>query len=516
MVRQPVSLGNMEFLTVLQFLIPGFDRVTLLAVFCTVFALVFDFMKRRQKCINYPPGPWTLPFIGSVFHVSNDNPYTSFEKLRGKYGNTFSLQFGWTDVVVLNGYETIKDGLVKKSEDTSDRPNIPVFQKYLCAFGQGIVLAKYGQWWRDHRRFALSTLKNFGLGKKSLELRIVEEASFLNNELEAEIGHPFDPHLRINNAASNVICSLMFGDRFDYQDKKFLQLLEIIEESMVLEAGFWAKLVNMFPFIHGLPGPHRRIPEIQKKVAEFLQEIIAEHKEVWDPNEPRDFIDAFLVECEKMKASPNTSFTEKSLVYTSLDLFVAGTETTSTTLHWGLLFMVLFPDIQKKVQEEIDRVIGTERKPALGDQGTMAFTNAVIHETQRFGSIVPNSVPHETSRDTEIMGFSIPKGTMVIPNLSSALYDPKFWAKPHEFNPGHFLDDSGRLVKPEAFIPFSAGPRVCLGEQMAKMELFLFFTSLLQRFIFFLPENEPKPSYTRTKCGITRSPMPFQLCVRLR
>eukprot|EP00062_Callorhinchus_milii_P028147 gi/632992350/ref/XP_007885050.1/ PREDICTED: cytochrome P450 2J2-like [Callorhinchus milii] len=105
----------------------------------------------------------------------------------------------------------------------------------------------------------------------------------------------------------------------------------------------------MFPFIYGLPGPHRRIPEIQKKVAEFLQEIIAEHKEVWDPNEPRDFIDAFLVECEKMKASPNTSFTEKSLVYTSLDLFVAGTETTSTTLHWGLLFMVLFPDIQSKV-----------------------------------------------------------------------------------------------------------------------------------------------------------------------
>ncbi|XP_042201970.1 cytochrome P450 2J6-like [Callorhinchus milii] len=399
----------MEFLTVLQFLSPGFDRVTLLAVFCTVFALVFDFMKRRQKCINYPPGPWTLPFIGSVFHVSNNNPYTSFEKLRGKYGNTFSLQFGWTDVVVLNGYEAIKDGLVKKSKDTSDRPTVPIYQRYFSGFGQGIVFAKYGQWWQDHRRFALSTLKNFGLGKKSLELRIVEEASFLNNELEAEIGHPFDPHFRINNATSNIICSLIFGDRFDYQDTKLLHLLEIIDESMLLEAGFWAKLVNMFPFIDGLPGPHRRIFQNRMKLVEFLQEIVAEHKEVWDPNEPRDFIDAFLVECEKMKATPNTSFTETSLFSTSLDLFGAGTETTSTTLRWGLLFMVLFPDIQEKVQEEIDRVIGTERNPALEDQETMAFTNAVIHETQRFGNIVPNSLPHETSRDTEIMGFSIPK-----------------------------------------------------------------------------------------------------------
>uniref|UniRef100_A0A4W3JDZ5 Uncharacterized protein n=1 Tax=Callorhinchus milii TaxID=7868 RepID=A0A4W3JDZ5_CALMI len=290
----------MAFLTVPQFLIPGFDRVTLLAVFCTVFALVFDFMKRRQKCINYPPGPWTLPFIGSVFHVSNDNPSTSFEKLCSQYGNIFSLQFGWTDVVVLNGYETIKEGLVKKSEDTSDRPILPIYEKYGKLFGEGILFARFGKWWRDQRRFALSTLKNFGLGKKSLEARIVEEASFLNDEFEAEIGHPFDPHFRINNAASNIICSLIFGDRFDYQDKKFLHLLELIDESVVLEAGFWAKLVNMFPFIDGLPGPHRRIFENQKKMVEFIQEIVAEHKEVWDPNEPRDFIDAFLVECEKV------------------------------------------------------------------------------------------------------------------------------------------------------------------------------------------------------------------------
>ncbi|XP_078278393.1 uncharacterized protein LOC144606302 [Rhinoraja longicauda] len=219
---------------------------------------------------------------------------------------------------------------------------------------------------------------------------------------------------------------------------------------------------------------------------------------------------------DRMKHIPNTSFLESKLVGTLWSLFAAGTETSSTTLNWALLFMELHPDVQSQVHEEIDRVIGNGRTPKLEDREEMPFTNTVIHETQRLGNIVPISLPHETYRDTEVMGYTIPKGTTIFPNITSALYDEDVWLTPREFNPGHFLNSDRMFVKPEAFIPFSAGHRVCLGEQLAKTELFNFFTSLLQHFTFFLPENEPRPNFREAKYGITLCPPPYRLCVKTR
>ncbi|XP_043574703.1 cytochrome P450 2J6-like isoform X1 [Chiloscyllium plagiosum] len=499
---------------------PGFlsmicDRFTVLATFFMVLALVFDYMKRR-KCQNYPPGPRGFPFFGNSLQVDLNNPHLSFAKLWKEYGSVVSIQLGWTNTVILNGYEALKQALVKKSEDFADRPNLAIYEDFFKRAGEGIVFAKYGRWWKEQRKFSLLTLRNFGLRKKSLETRIVEEAGFLNKEFENAKGRPFDPHFYLSCATSNIICSIVFGERFGYQDKTYLEFLNVFDEIFELEGGFWGQLLNTFPFIRHFPGPHNKIFENQNKAVEFVQEKVMEHKKQWDPNEPRDFIDAFLTEQEKMKHEPQTSFLETNLLGTLFDLFAAGTETTSTTLRWGLLFMVLYPNVQSKVQGEIDSVIGKERKPILEDREEMPYTNAVIHETQRLGNIVPNSLPHQTYRDTEVMGYTIPKGTTIIPNLSSALFDENVWSTPHQFNPGHFLNSEGSFVRPEAFIPFSAGRRVCLGEQLAKTELFLFFTSMLQQFTFHLPENEPRPNYTESKFGITLSPRAYRLCVKLR
>lgn len=197
------------------------------------------------------------------------------------------------------------------------------------------------------------------------------------------------------------------------------------------------------------------------------------------------------------------------------DLFIAGMVSTSITLTWALLLMILHPDVQRRVQQEIDEVIGREQLPEMGDQTRMPFTVAVIHEVQRFGDIVPLGVPHMTSRDTEVQGFLIPKGTTLITNLSSVLKDEKVWKKPFRFYPEHFLDAQGHFVKQEAFMPFSAGRRVCLGEPLARMELFLFFTCLLQRFSFSVPAGQPQPS-DHGVFTFLKVPAPFQLCVEPR
>ncbi|XP_072106386.1 cytochrome P450 2J2-like [Mobula birostris] len=468
----------------------------------------------RKTC----PLPLLLNLIREVREEKNASGAreVSVSRLWKKYGDVVSLEFGWTNLVVLSGYKTLKEALVKKSEDFVDRPSLPIYEKFFEQHGEGIVFAKFGDWWNQQKKFSILTLKNFGLRKKTLKLQIVEEAEFLIQGFESEQGLPFDPYFHLTYATSNIICSIVFGERFDYSDKKFLQLLHMLEESFVLEGGFWGQLVNVFPFLYYLPGPQNKIFQNHCKMAQFWQEIIKSHKESWDPNYTRNFIDAFLTQQEKMRNTANTSFLENKMITSLLGLFAAGTETTSTTLSWGLLFMVLHPDVQSRVHEEIDRVIGKGRRPRLEDREEMPFTNAVIHETQRLGNIVPISLPHETYRDTTVMGYTIPKGTMIIPNISSALLDEDIWLTPHQFNPGHFLDSDGKFVKPEAFIPFSAGHRMCLGEQLAKTELFIFFTSMLQRFTLFLPANEARPSYKEARFGITLCPLPYRLCVKAR
>ncbi|NXC47862.1 CP2J3 protein, partial [Penelope pileata] len=145
----------------------------------------------------------------------------------------------------------------------------------------------------------------------------------------------------------------------------------------------------------------------------------------------------------------------------------------------------------------------------LEDRNNMPYTNAVIHEVQRKGNIVPFNVPRLTVKDTILAGFCVPKGTILMPNISSVMFDEKEWETPHSFNPEHFLKD-GQFWKREAFMPFSIGKRSCLGELLARAELFLFFTALLQTFTFQAPPNTTLD--LKFKIGITLAPQPYKIC----
>ncbi|XP_069710454.1 cytochrome P450 2D17-like [Phaenicophaeus curvirostris] len=490
---------------------PSWSNISVLGVFLTVFTLLLDAMKRRRQWSRYPPGPVSLPFVGTMLYVDFQNPLLSFNQLREKFGNVFSLQNCWSNLVVLNGYKTVKEALVHKSEDFADRPYFPMYE-YLGygAKSEGIVFARYGRAWKELRKFTLSTLRSFGMGKKSLEERVVEEAGFLCSAVNAEEGRPFDIHCAVNNAVCNVICTTVYGERFSYGDETFKKLLKLFQDSMKEESGFLPQLLNVVPILSRIPGLPQKVFQGQKGLMDFIDVLIKKHMETWDPAHIRDFTDAFLKEMEKGKEAEENGFNYNNLRLVTADLFIAGSETTSTTLRWALLYMLLHPEIQSKVHAEIDKVIGRERSPTMEDQVSMPYTNAVIHEVQRCGDVVPIGLPHMTYRDTEVQGFFIPKGTGVITNLSSVLKDEAFWEKPNEFYPEHFLDANGQFVKPEAFLPFSAGRRVCLGEQLARMELFIFFTTLMQKFTFLLPEDQPRPR--KDSCfSFLNSPYPYQL-----
>ncbi|NXN61273.1 CP2H2 protein, partial [Rynchops niger] len=166
-----------------------------------------------------PPGPITLPIVGNILQLNLWNLPESLKKLSKKYGPVFTIYLGPQKVVVLHGYDVVKEALIDQADAFSGRGNLPLLRKLFQ--GTGIVTSN-GETWRQLRRFALTTLRDFGMGKKTIEERIQEEVHFLVERIRNTREQPFDPSNFLIHAVSNVICSIIFGDRFDYEDKKFV------------------------------------------------------------------------------------------------------------------------------------------------------------------------------------------------------------------------------------------------------------------------------------------------------
>ncbi|KAL8202298.1 UNVERIFIED_CONTAM: hypothetical protein K2H54_009483 [Gekko kuhli] len=281
-----------------QGLSAAWEAVPLLALlFILVILLTIADYRTRRRPKAFPPGPLPLPFLGNLPHLDFKQPHIGWPKLAEKYGKIFSLQFGGKWIVIVNGLPLVKEALVHQGEDFVDRPRFPLSCEVFGTFG---LINSNGDSWKQQRRFALSTLRNFGLGKRSLEEWIQVETRYLTEAIEEEEGQPFDPHFQINNAVSNIICSITFGDRYDYHDSRFQKLLHLIDETIHLQGSIWCQVYNSFPAImRYLPGPHQEVFKNWRQVKSFVQEIVKEHKADWSPSQTRDFIDAYLNEMTK-------------------------------------------------------------------------------------------------------------------------------------------------------------------------------------------------------------------------
>ncbi|XP_018421577.1 PREDICTED: cytochrome P450 2F3-like [Nanorana parkeri] len=482
-----------------------------LTIFFCVSCIILSFLRILREKASLPPGPMPLPLIGNLLQIDTKDIGSSLMKLKDKYGPVYSLYLGPRPGIVLCGYNAVKEALIDQSEVFGDRGDYPVFLNFI---GEHDLCFTNGERWKTLRRFALLTLRNFGMGKRSVEERIQEEAQFLIKEFKKANGAPVNPTNYFARTVSNVICSIVFGSRFDYEDKRLLAITDSIYYNFLIMSSTWGTLYNMYPgLMEYLPGPHKKIGKYFNMIYDISAESIKQHKETLDPENPRDYIDCFLMKIKEEADNPDTTFYAKSLARTIQNLLFGGTETVSTNLRYGFLVLMKYPEVAEKMQEEIDRVIGRNRLPSISDRSNMPYTEAAIHELIRFCDVLPVSLPRATSRGTQYRGYSIPKGTHVTPLLASVHRDPDHYAQPEEFNPNHFLDGKGLFKKNDAHMPFGAGKRMCPGESLGRMELFLYFTSLLQYFTFkpVIPKEEIdlKP----TGSGLGNVPPYYKCCI---
>ncbi|XP_068267043.1 cytochrome P450 1A5-like [Nyctibius grandis] len=472
------------------------------AVFCLVFLLIQSLQQQHvPPGLKSPPGPRGYPILGNVLELRKDT-HLVLTRLSQKYGDVMQVRIGTRPVVVLSGLDTIKQALVKQGEDFMGRPDLYSFR--YVADGQSLAFSPdSGEVWKARRKLAQNALKTFSIAASPtssstclLEEHVSKEADYLVTKLLQlmEKEKRFDPYRYLVVSVANVICAMCFGKRYDHNDQELLSVVNLSEQFGDVAAS--GNPADFIPVLQYLPSRSMRLfKDFNKRFLNFLQKIVKEHYETYDKNNIRDITDSLIDQCleKKVEANTATQIPNEKIVNLVNDLFGAGFDTVTTGLSWSLMYLVTYPNIQKRIQEELDQTIGRERRPRLSDRGTLPYTEAFILEMFRHSSFLPFTIPHSTTRDTVLNGYYIPKDRCVFVNQWQVNHDEKLWKDPLAFNPERFLNAAGTEVNKvdgEKVLVFGLGKRRCIGEPIARWQVFLFLSTLLQQLEFSVCDSK--------------------------
>ncbi|XP_059480644.1 methyl farnesoate epoxidase-like [Neocloeon triangulifer] len=478
----------------------------------------FLYIARVRRYPHFPPGPPNYPVVGSLLALRASTPlHETLFQLSKKYGPVVGLFLGpQAKSVVVNGYEAVKHVLMR--DDFANRPDGLLIRARSYNKRLGVLFSD-GPLWKEQRRFSLRHLRDFGFGKRSMEGLNHEEISTLMQNLDDRISKAGDSMdtkgIEIKDlfpvSVINILWAIMAGVRYDHNDESFKTLMFNVNE--FFRNGSPTGGIMAFPLLRFVPIvniPYKKQLVSVDVLQKFIQKSIDDHKETYQEDNMRDFLDVFIKELKEQENNKNSTFTEEQLVVLCMDLFLAGTETTASSLGYFFLYLMQYPKVQEKMRQEIFKVVGRDRLPSLEDMPKLHYVQAATWEVLRMANLIPFTVPHFTRQKVELFGYTVPRNCLVMVNLYSVMMDD-YWGDPETFRPERFIKD-GVCVKNERLILFGMGPRVCLGEPLAKNTSFLFLTSLLQKYRFSLPAHHQKPNMDHLQ-GFTSSPRPYKVSV---
>lgn len=463
-----------------------------------ILLIVIGFLFRKKKSRNFPPGPPNLPIVGSVPYLLGYNGVLdTFFNLTKKYGPILGYISNGRPKVILGDADMIRK--IFSLPEVTSRP--PQGSRGKFRYGQATgpvrgVLFSSGHEWKEQRNFLLKSLGELGMGKSALENKIWTEAIKLRDMFAELEGNSLNLNLMMNIAVVNTLWSISVSKTLNYKDKKVRETIQKIDNAIKV-AGHMHPLTLMFPFLAKSFPKWFGIDQMDVAVSsikELIDEHILDHKEAFNDENIKDILDKYMLkrreafDCISSTFFGCTGHQNQQIVL--MDLFLAGVETTTTSLLWAILFLLHHPEVQDKMIRELTDV-DLESDGIRNASEKIPYTNAVMKEVLRCSSIVFGGIPHYTTKPVTVNEYTIPTGTTVIANVAYCMHDPNKWDNPGLFDPERFLRD------PENpnFIPFLVGRRFCLGKSLGETQLLIFLTTLVKSFKFVIPEGQKLPSY---------------------
>lgn len=442
--------------------------------------LILVIFKSTKKPKNYPPGPRFYPLIGNYPQIKNltkkyGGLHFAVDKLAQKYKtHILGLKLGAEYTVVATGFHTIKRILTDEAFD--GRPKN--FFIRLRSSNKGIT-GTDGDLSATLRKFTVKHMKFLGFGGSTMNLYIKNEAEVLVTSIKNCEGQL---SLFLAPSVLNVLWKIVAGSELKHDAKvdKLLKLFHKRSKSFDMAGG----LLNLMPWLRFILPEYtgyNLIVRINKELHEMMNEIISDHYLKWYKGRNDDFIYSFMSEAHDNK-DDSKFLTDDNLSMVCLDLFIGGSQTTSTSLEYAFLTMLHFPQIQEKVHEILDAVFPKGSSVAYSDRIKVPYIEAVLYETQRYHNIVPIIGPRRALKDVIVDGYMIKKDTTVLINTHTVLKNDEYWNDPEKFCPERFLDEDGNLKHIEHLITFGLGKRRCPNEILARTCIFVFFCEIMRNY----------------------------------
>ncbi|XP_015078498.1 premnaspirodiene oxygenase-like [Solanum pennellii] len=483
----------------------NFNLLTLLLFLSSLFIILFTRQWKHQKQITRfpPPGPWKLPFIGSLHHlIGGGLPHRVLRNLSQRYGPIMYLQLGQVPTVVISSPTIAKQ--VLKTHDLAfvDRPQLTSLSIIFYNF-KDIAFSQYGDYWRQMRKICMIELLSTKMVKTFGAIR-QDEISSLVSSIRSMRGSTINMTEKIFLFSNSIICRSAFGKICKDRD----EFITILKEILLLTGGF--DVADLFPswkLLHKITGTKSRLISAHKKVDIVMEEILNEHIENKAAGKKgngefgdEDLVDVFLRVKENAELQfPITNDHIKAVIF---DIFLAGTETSNTVLIWAFAELMKNPHIMAKAQSEVRRVFKGKKKHDEEDFEELTYLKLVVKEALRLHLPAPLITPRECREQTDINGYIIPIKTRVLVNAWALARDPESWDDPESFIPERFenssIDFKGNHFE---FIPFGAGRRMCPGMLFGLANVTHPLAQLLLHFKWDLPNGTNPKHLDMTETG---------------